>query len=232
MLSSKAADGTPTYTSSITGLVNTAESSVMIRNLILAQHDGNAAIVLAGPATGLVRILDLYRSGPQITAKCRTLVVAAGTFPAGAAESSIKADIAAAKRLFAEWPTPIVAVGSEVGDELPYPGASIEKDFAWSPAHPVVDAYRAYKSMPYDAPAPALAAVLYAAQPDEGYFTLSAPGTISVLDDGRTRFVPQAEGRHRYLIVDPVQKARIMTQYTSLVPAPPAPRPGRRGGAA
>ena len=232
MLSSKAADGTPTYTSSITGLVNTAESSAMIRNLILAQHDGNAAIVLAGPATGLVRILDLYRSGPQITAKCRTLVVAAGTFPAGAAESSIKADIAAAKRLFAEWPTPIVAVGSEVGDELPYPGASIEKDFAWSPAHPVVDAYRAYKSMPYDAPAPALAAVLYAAQPDEGYFTLSAPGTISVLDDGRTRFVPQADGRHRYLIVDPAQKARIMTQYTSLVPAPPAPRPGRRGGAA
>ena len=232
VLSSKAADGTPRYTSGITGLVNTAESSVMIRNLILAQHDGNAAIVLAGPATGLVRILDLYRSGPQITAKVRALVVAAGAFPAGAAESSIKADVAAAKRLFAEWPTPIVAVGSEVGDALPYPGASIEKDFAWSPAHPVVDAYRAYKAMPYDAPAPALAAVLQAAFPDEGYFTLSGPGTISVLDDGRTRFAPQAEGKHRYLIVDPAQKARVLTQYTSLVPAPPAPRPGRRGGAA
>src|SRR5262245_45960237 len=231
ILSAKAADGRPTYTSSITGLVNTAESSVMIRNLLLAQHDGNAAIVLAGPATGLVKILDLYRSGPQITAKCRTLVVAAGSFPAGAAEASIKADVAAAKRLFAEWPTPIVAVGSEVGDALPYPGASIEKDFAWSPAHPVVDAYRAYKPMPYDAPAPALAAVLQAAFPNEGYFTLSEPGTISVLDDGRTRFTPQADGKHRYLIVDPAQKARVLTQYTSLVPAPPAPRPGRRGGA-
>lgn len=232
ILSSKAADGTPKYTSGITGLVSTAESAVMIRNLILAQHDGNAAIVLAGPATGLVRILDLYRSGPQIASKVRALVVAAGTFPSGTVESSIKADVAAAKRLFAEWPTPIVAVGSEVGDALPYPGASIEKDFAWSPAHPVVDAYRAYKAMPYDAPAPALAAVLQAALPDEGYFTLSEPGTISVLDDGRTRFTPQAEGRHRYLIVDPAQKARVLTQYTSLVPAPPAPRPGRRGGAA
>ena len=232
MLSSQAADGTPKYRSGITGLVSTAESAVMIRNLILAQHDGNAAIVLAGPATGLVRILDLYRSGPQITAKVRGLVVAAGTFPSGTPESSIKADVAAAKRLFAEWPTPIVAVGSEVGDALPYPGASIEKDFAWSPAHPVVDAYRAYKAMPYDAPAPALAAVLQAALPDEGYFTLSEPGTISVLDDGRTRFAPQAEGKHRYLIVDPAQKARVLAQYTSLVPAPPAPRPGRRGGAA
>ncbi|HET7694201.1 MAG TPA: nucleoside hydrolase [Vicinamibacterales bacterium] len=232
ILSGKAADGTPKYTSGITGLVSTAESAVMIRNLILAQHDGNAAIVLAGPATGLVRILDLYRSGPQITSKVRALVVAAGTFPTGAAESSIKADVAAAKRLFAEWPTPIVAVGREVGDALPYPGASIENDFAWSAAHPVVDAYRAYKPMPYDAPAPALAAVLQAALPDEGYFTLSEPGTISVLDDGRTRFAPQAEGRHRYLVVDPAQKARVLTQYTSLVPAPPAPRPGRRGGAA
>ena len=232
ILASKAADGTPNYTSTITGLVNTAESSILIRNLLLAQNDGNAAIVLAGPATGLVRILDLYRSGPQITAKCRQLVVAAGALPAGAAESSIKGDVAAARRLFAEWPTPIVMVGTEVGDALAYPAASIEKDFAWSPAHPVVEAYRAFRPMPYDAPAPALAAVLYAAQPDEGYFTLSGPGTISVLDDGRTRFAPQAEGKHRYLIVDPAQKARVLTQYTSLVSAQPAPRPGRRGGAA
>jgi len=232
LLASKAADGTPNYTSSIAGIVNTAESSVLIRNLLLAQHDGNAAIVLAGPATGLVRILDLYRSGPQITAKCRELVVAAGALPDAAAEPSIKSDVAAARRLFAEWPTPIVMVGAEVGDALAYPAASIEKDFAWSPAHPVVEAYRAFRPMPYDASAPALAAVLYAVQPDEGYFTLSASGTISVLDDGRTRFTPQADGKHRYLIVDPGQKARVMTQYTSLVSAQPAPRPGRRGGAA
>jgi hypothetical protein len=232
LLASKAADGTANYTSSITSLVSTAESSVLIRNLLLAQHDGNAAIVLAGPATGLVRILDLYRSGPQITAKCRQLVVAAGALPAGAAESSIKSDVAAARRLFAEWPTPIVMVGAEVGDALAYPAASIEKDFAWAPAHPVVEAYRAFRPMPYDAPAPALAAVLYAVQPDEGYFTLSGPGTISVLDDGRTRFAPQADGRHRYLIVDPAQKVRIVTQYTALVSAQPAARPGRRGGPA
>ena len=112
-------------------------------------------------------------------------------------------DVAAARKLFAEWPTPIVAVGSEVGDALPYPGASIEKDFAWSPAHPVVDAYRAFKPMPYDAPASALAAVLYAVHPEDGYFTLSDPGTITVQDDGRTRFTPAADGKHRYLIVDP-----------------------------
>jgi hypothetical protein len=231
LLAKKNADGTPLYSSPISGLINTAESAILIRNLLLAQHDGNAAIVLAGPATGVVRILGLYRSGPQITAKCRELVVAAGAYPAGAPEAAIKSDVAAAKRLFAEWPTPIVAVGSEVGDALPYPGASIEKDFAWAPAHPVVDAYRALKPMPYDAPAAALAAVLYAVHPDDGYFKLSDPGTITVLDDGRTRFTPAADGKHRYLIVDPAQKERVLSVYSAMVSAAPAARPGRRGGA-
>ena len=231
MLSKKAADGTPLYTSTVNGLVNTAESAVLIRNLLLAQHDGNAAIVLAGPATGVVRLLGLYRSGPQITAKCRELVIAAGSFPAGPPEATIKSDVAAARKLLAEWPTPIVAVGSEVGDALPYPGASIEKDFAWSPAHPVVDAYRALKPMPYDAPAAALAAVLYAVHPDEGYFKLSDTGTISVLDDGRTRFTPGPDGKHRYLVVDPAQKDRVTSLYSAMVSAAPAPRPSRGRGA-
>ena len=231
LLDKKAADGTPLYSSPISGLVNTAESAILIRNLLLAQHDGNATIVLAGPATGVVRMLGLYRSGPQITAKCKQLVVAAGSFPAGQPEPTMKSDVAAARKLFAEWQTPIVAVGSEVGDALPYPGASIEKDFSWAPAHPVVDAYRALKPMPYDAPASALAAVLYAVHPDEGYFKLSDPGTISVLDDGRTRFTPGAEGTHRYLIADPAQKERITAVYTAMVSAAPAPRPGRGRGA-
>jgi hypothetical protein len=231
VLSKKTAEGTALYTSAITGLINTAESAVLIRNLLLAQHDGNAAIVLAGPATGVVRLLGLYRSGPQITAKCRQLVVAAGSFPAGPPEATITSDVAAARKLFAEWPTPIVAVGAEVGDALPYPGASIEKDFAWSPAHPVVDAYRALKPMPYDAPAPALAALLHAVHPDDNYFKLSDPGTISVLDDGRTRFTPGADGKHRYLIVDPAQKERVTTLYSAMVSAAPAPRPSRGRGA-
>jgi len=232
LLAKKAPDGAPAYPSGITDRINTAESAILIRNLLLAQHDANAAIVLAGPATGVVRLLNLYRSGPQIAAKCAQLIVAAGSFADGApADANIAADVSAARKLFAEWPTPIVAVGAEVGGALPYPGASIEKDFAWAPGHPVVEAYRAAKPMPYDAPSTALAAVLQAVHPDDGYFTLSAPGTIEVLDDGRTRFAAAANGKHRYVIVDPAQQERITGVYTALVSAPPAPRPGRgRGG--
>jgi hypothetical protein len=226
-LSRKAGDGTRVYASTISGLVDTPENSVLIRNLILAQNDQNAAIVLAGPATGLVRILGLYRSGPQIVAKVKHLVVAVGSFSGGPVDPSVKADIAAARKLFDEWPTPLVAVGMEIGEALRYPGSSIETGFAWSPAHPVADVYRDFRPMPYDAPAAALAAVLYAAHPTDGYFKLSDPGTITVLDDGRTLFTPAANGRHRYLIADPAQKDKVTKLYADLVSAPPAPRPVR-----
>jgi len=231
-LAKTGADGAPLYASRVRRLLDTADDAVLLRNMLLAQNDGNATIVLAGQASGLARLLALYGARPQIETKCKQLVVAVGGYPSGAADPEITADPAAARTVFAEWPTPVIAVGAEVGAAVPYPAASIEKDFAWSPAHPVVDAYRAFKPMPYDAPASALAAVLYAAHPEDGLFTLSPPGTITVSDDGRTQFTPGGAGKHRYLIVDPAQKAQVASLYTALVSAPPAPRPGRgRGGA-
>lgn len=233
LLAKKAADGTPQYNSVINRLLDTAENSVLIRNVLLAQNDENASIVLAGPATGLARVLSLYGSRPQIQVKVKQLVVAMGAYPTGPADPSIRVDIAAARKLFAEWPTSLIAVGYEVGAALPYPGASIDADFSWAPAHPVADAYRLFKPMPYDAPAAALAAMLQAVHPEGNFFKMSDSGTISVLDAGRTQFTPGAEGKHRYLIVDPAKKDEIIKLYTEMVSAKPVPRGGRgRGGAA
>jgi hypothetical protein len=229
VLTKKSASGVPLYTTTIARLRDTAENAVLVRNVLLAQIDGNAAIVLAGPATGLVRLVTLYGARPQVSAKARELVVACGSFPMGAVDPDIAADVSAARKLFAEWPTPIVAVGSEVGRALPYPAASIDTDFTWAQAHPVVDAYRALNTTAHDAPASALAAVHYAVHPETGYFKLSDPGTITVLDDGRTQFTP-GRGTHRYLMADPSQTERVIKVYRDLVSAPPAPRPGRRGG--
>jgi hypothetical protein len=230
LLSKKGADGALAYTSGISQVRDTAENAVLIRNVLLAQNDGNAAVVLAGPATGLARLTSLFGAKPQLAAKAKHLVAAVGAFPAGSADPSIKADLTAARKLFAEWPAPLVAVGAEVGAALPYPGSSLDADLAWAPVHPVADAYRANKPLPYDAPASALAAVLYAAHPDAGHFKLSEPGTIRVLDDGRTQFMPDAGGLHRYLVVDPEQTDRISAIYREMVSAQPAQRPGRRGG--
>jgi inosine-uridine nucleoside N-ribohydrolase len=217
-------DGTPVFPYSIKAMNDTAEVNALVRNALTAQYDQNSIVVLAGPATSLARLLDMPGVKDLITHKVRFLSVAAGAYPAGDPEFNIKTDIAAAKKLFAEWPGPIVASGREIGEALPFPASSIEKDFAWSPAHPTAEAYRAYKTMPYDAPTWDMAAVLYAARPQEGYFRLSEPGTIRVSDDGRTKFTPTAEGKHRYLILDPEQKDRIIKAYTEIASAKPVPR--------
>jgi len=228
VLDKKTADGLPAYPHGIHKLNDTADPAVLIRNALTAQYDANCLVVLAGPATNLVKVTDLDGGLDLIKRKVKLLVMAAGSYPDGQAEFRVKTDVAAAKRLLAEWPTPIVAVGSEVGDGLPFPGSSIEEDFAWAPAHPIVDAYLAFEPMPYDAAAPSMAAVLYAVRPD-GYFKLSAPGTITVLGDGRARFTQAADGRHRYLVIDLEQKEKVTRTYAELASAKPAPRQFGRG---
>ena len=80
-------------------------------------------------------------------------------------------------KLLTEWPGPVVVVDPAIGDNYSTLRSSIETGFAWTQAHPVVDAYKAYKPMPYDAPTATLAAVLHAVRPQEDYFKLSEPGS-------------------------------------------------------
>jgi hypothetical protein len=144
------------WVSNITHWHDTAAPENLIRNDLAAQNDGNAVMVMTGAATNLSRLLALHDTGPLIRAKVKMLVIA------GDPDAHVLAD----------WPTPIVFCGREIGDALLFPGKSIETDFAYVPQHPVVDAYRAYRPMPYDAPSCALAAMLYAIRPEDGYFTL------------------------------------------------------------
>ena len=219
-------DGKPVYANTIASIHDTAEVATLFRNALTAQDDQNAVVVSAGPATDLAQLLDLYGLQELIAQKVKLLCMAAGAFPDGRPEPNIKMDIAAARRVLAGWPVPIVAAGYEIGVELKFPGASITKDFAWSTAHPVADAYRAYKPMPYDAPSWAMAAMLYAVRPKENYFKLSDPGTIIVSDYGRTSFAV-SEGQAQIPSLDPAQKERIIRTYTEIASAKPVARKPR-----
>jgi len=230
LLQKKDSEGKPVYRPAIRNLNDTADPVAVMRNALTAQYDLNAIVFLSGPATNLAHLLALRGGKEWIARKVKLLVIAAGSYPDGTPESYLQTDPAAAQKVFAEWPTPVVACGSELGAALPFPAASIEKDFAWSPGHPVVDAYRAYRAMPYDTPAAAMAAALYAARPNENYFKLSDPGTIAVAADGRTRFAPSAAGRHRYLILNPDQKDHVIKTYTEIASAKPVPRAPRFPG--
>src|SRR5262249_49123074 len=153
--------------------------------------------------------------------KVRLLSAMAGQFPTGKPEYNVKTDVPSAKKVFGEWPTPIVASGFEVGLSMLFPAASVEKEFGYVEHHPLADAYRAYKKMPYDRPTWDPTAALYGVRPERGYFSLSPPGRITVDDEGHTGFIADAGGRHRYLIVDEVQRARTLEAMIVLASQPP-----------
>lgn len=224
----KGSDGNPVYARSVEKLADTADSVALLRDTVdgwrkEADKPGPGVVIGTGPATNLARLLNLAKMPEGIEEKARLLVVAMGRFPSGADAVHIGPDAAAARKLFAEWPGPIVACGAEVGEKIAFPASSVETDFAWAANHPIVDAYRAYKPMPYDAPAWETAAALYAVKPDTGYFQLSAPGRISVGEDGAVSFAEAADGKHRYLIFDESKRAAIIEAITRLASTEPKP---------
>ncbi|MBM3793310.1 MAG: hypothetical protein FJW31_04435 [Acidobacteria bacterium] len=200
---------------------DTAETSPLLRNALTAQHDGNTLAVLNGPATNFAALLDLPGAKGWIERKCRMLVVSAG----GLIQSPAQAEAAA--KLFAEWPGSIVYVPAEAAAGVPYPGASIETDFAWAaaPGHPLVDAYRAAGTMSYDTSSTDMAAVLFAVREEDKLFGVSEAGTLSV-SGNEVRFTPGAGGRHQQLLA-PADPEKVKEAFLELVTAKPAVRTRR-----
>src|SRR5204862_5719655 len=137
-------------------------------------------------------------------------------------ECNVMTEIPAAQSLVKGWPTPIVWSGFEIGVALPYPAASVERDFNWTPHHIVAEAYSLYEPLPHERPTWDLTAALYAVRPERGYFDLSPPGRVTVDADGFTRFTPDAKGRDRFLILKPEQRERTREAMAQLVTQPPS----------
>lgn len=226
----KAPGGGPLYPHDLTDGRDAPEAVELLRRLLAAQPDGSVVIAQVGFSTNLARLLDSKSdshsplAGRDLAAKkVRILSVMGGAFPPVRAEYNIKIDQPASAKLFAEWPTPIEVSGFEIGETILYSAASIENDFRYVEHHPVADAYRHYKKMPYDRETWDLTAVLQAIRPGRGYFGLSRPGTIRVDGQSLTHFMPSKEGKHRFLTVSEEQRIRVRATLEQLASEPPRP---------
>jgi inosine-uridine nucleoside N-ribohydrolase len=189
--------------------------------------------VQVGFSTNLARLLETKGdatsplSGPELVKqKVRELAVMAGAFQpingnARYPEYNVIKDVPAAKRLAEGWPTPIVWSGFEIGIAAAYPASSIERDYGYVAHHPLAEAYRLYNPPPHNRPTWDLTAALYAVCPDRGYFDLSPPGRVTVEADGFTKFEPQADGPHRYLILPDAKQSRLIEALVQLSSQPP-----------
>jgi inosine-uridine nucleoside N-ribohydrolase len=202
------------------------EATVLLRKTLAAQPDGTVVIIQVGFSTNMARLLDSAADEHSpldgtalVKRKVRLLSVMAGSpkFP----EFNVQRDIPAAQKLAAQWPTPILYSPFEVGKVIKFPAASIERDFNYVPHHPLAEAYRAYKKMPYDRETWDLTSVLVAIRPDHGYFDLSDPGTVTIDDKGLKHWRTHPEGRHRLLSVTPEQIIRAREAMVLLASQPP-----------
>jgi uncharacterized Ntn-hydrolase superfamily protein len=227
-------DGRQRYPHHLRSGKDAPEAVDLLRQILAAQPDGSAVIVVVGFSTNLARMLgspgDAHSrlAGTELVArKCRLLVMMAGMFSdrGRQKEYNVYIDLDAARKVFADWPTPIVASGFEIGQAIKFPSRSIEQDFAYVKHHPLREAYELYMKMPYDRETWDLTAVLYAVRPDRGYFGLSQPGTIGVDDQQITQFAPSETGRHRYLTVTPEQISRVREALVQLASQPPGEIP-------
>jgi inosine-uridine nucleoside N-ribohydrolase len=215
------------------------EAVALLRKTLAAQPDGSVIVVQVGFATNLARLLASPPdgasplTGKELSAKKVKFVSAMfGAYkPDGGLnphrEYNVVEDLPASKTFVADWPTPIVFSGFEVGLAITYPAVSIERDFGYVKNHPLAEAYRRYNPPPHDRPCWDLTSVLYAVYPDRGYFGLSEPGRVTIEEKGVTRFTPSANGPHRFLTVSREQVVRCREAFTCLASQPPAVGPAK-----
>jgi purine nucleosidase len=210
---------------------STAPDAVaVLRRTLCGARDGSVVMVQVGFSTNLARLLASQPdeacnlSGAKLVKqKVKLLSVMAGSFAEGKrqAEYNVMKDVPAAQALVADWPSPIVFSGLEIGLAVPFPAESIEHDFGYVEHHPLAEAYRLYKPPPHNRPTWDLTSVLYTVRPERGYFDLSPPGRVHVSGTGVTTFEADAAGPHRCLILQPKQRARVQEALVELASQPP-----------
>lgn len=224
-------DGRPRYPHRLQSGSEAPEAVSLLRKALAAQPEKSVVLVQVGFCTNLARLLESKADGASplsgvelVKSRVKLLSTMAGAFGEkmrGRKEYNIICDLPAARKLFAEWPTPIVASGWEIGNAIQHPAASMREDYRYVKHHPLVDAYDLYRGLKNHQPTYDLTSVLYAVRPERGYFTLSAPGRIVVQENGTTEFQPAADGPHRYLIVTPEQIAMVRETQVMLCSEPP-----------
>ena len=216
------------YPHKLTDSSQAPEAVALLRKTLAAQPDASVVIAQVGFSTNRAALLDSKADASSpldgaalVKAKVRELAVMAGAFQTinhnnRYLEYNVKMNVPACQKLAQRWPSPIVWSGYEIGIAIPFPAATIDHGFGWTPHHYAVDAYQLYNPTPHERPTWDLTAALYLIFPDRGYFDLSPPCTVTVEPDGFTRVKPDRKGRDRYLILSDVQAARVREMFSDV----------------
>lgn len=206
----------------------------LIRELLAAQPDHSVSIISVGIASNMANLLKSPGGVDQVKRKVKMLSIMAGAFgfcnqTNYHLEANVINGIPYMQTVAEEWPeeVPVIWSGYEIGEALPFPRTVIKRDLDYLPHHIVKEAYLLHSGPEHDRPCWDQSSVLHAVYPERGFFGLSQPGRVKVLDDGFTRFIPhgkaQSSKRDRFLTMTSVQQARALEAIVHLTIQPPRP---------
>ncbi len=201
----------------------------LYRRLLSAQPDHSVVIISVGFSTNLAALLDSPAddisplSGRELLEKkVKCVSSMAGNFRKEGegrfAEYNVVRDVPSARKFFAECPVNIVVSPFELGDELHFPAAEVEKNFGYEGPNPVAEAYKAYLPMPFDRPIWDLTSVLYGIEGNR-FFRQSGLGKVEVDEQGLTTFCAHPTGRDIILSVDKVRHQEVIDRCVQLLKA-------------
>ncbi|MDI4647026.1 nucleoside hydrolase [Cohnella hashimotonis] len=189
----------------------------LYRRLLAEAEDASIVIAAIGPLRNLAGLL---RSEPDaisplpgirlVERKVKETVAMGGHFPFGR-EWNFEMAPDAARLVAAEWPTPIIFAGYEIGSAV-LTGRSL---LATAPSqHPVRQAYERFGLADGVRPSWDLIAVMVAVRGLRDGWRLSERGRVLIEPDGANRWMP-GEGSHRYLIFDtePAHIEHLLEQW-------------------
>lgn len=182
------------------------EAVEVYRKTLAAQPDTSVTIITVGFFTNLA---DLLRSKPDkfsklhgaqlVRKKVKRLVSMAGRFPEGK-EFNVEKDAAASQYVFANWPTPVLLSGFEIGQQIKVGLPLIQNEHISN--SPVKAVFRIAIPMAQEDSAGRMSwdetAVLVAVKGYKPWYDLQQ-GTMPVAADGSNTW-RNDEGRHYYLV--------------------------------
>lgn len=192
----------------------------LYRKILSAQPDGSVTIITVGFFTNLANLLqsgaDQYStlSGRELVRKkVKSLISMAGRFPSGK-EFNVEKDAAASQVVFANWPTPVLLSGFEIGMKIKT-GLPLVQNSAIQNS-PVKDVFRISLPMAKEDSAGRSSwdetAVLVAVNGYQPYYTLRK-GKMVVAPDGSNTW-EDGKGDHAYLVenVSPMEVQALINR--------------------
>lgn len=210
------------------------DSTTLYRRLLAAAPDKSVRVIVIGGQTCIKLLLDsradhegdgsIGKTGRELVeTKVEGLYLMAGHFTDPAwKEHNIMLDLEASQRIPAEWPTPIVYSGFEIGVNVQTGGKTTNPE-----TNPVAKAYELFpaggvgtiaSSSSYDQTM-VYHALVGTHAGDTALWRLSETVTVT-FPEGYTSFAPDPKGRHRYLIADAPPEAASAAIEALMIQAP------------